>query len=135
MVVNRLMDPCSKLRLMAWKETVYRPAFEALQLQHFYRALDVLAEHKEAIEDRLFARMWDLFWLKVDLVFWQLMDELAGTENRIVVERQRYNELVRTYNTHLRRFPGVLTARMLGFVPRHYFQADPDAREALDVDF
>lgn len=70
MVLNRLVDPCSKLGLMRWKETVYRPAFAALQLQHFYRALDVLAEHKEAIEDRLLARMRDLFWLKVDLVFW-----------------------------------------------------------------
>ena len=70
MVLGRLMDPCSKRGLMRWKETVYRPAFESLQLQHFYRALDLLAEHKEAIEDGLFARMRDLFWLKVDLVFW-----------------------------------------------------------------
>ena len=72
MVLNRLMDPASKLALMRWKETVYRPAFEALQLQHFYRALDVLAEHKEEIERGLFARLRDLFWLQVDLVLWDV---------------------------------------------------------------
>jgi hypothetical protein len=70
MVLNRLLDPCSKRGLMAWKETVYRPGFEGLELQHLYRALDILAEHREAIEDGLFARLRDLFWRKVDLVFW-----------------------------------------------------------------
>ncbi len=72
MVLNRLVDPCSKLGLLRWKQTVYRPAFASLQLQHFYRALDLLAQHKEPIEDLLFARMRDLFWLKVDLVLWDV---------------------------------------------------------------
>jgi len=59
-----------------------------------------------------------------------LMDELAGTENRIAVERRRYNERVRDYNTLLRRFPAVLIARIGGFDLRPYFQAIPGSEEA-----
>jgi len=70
MVLNRLSDPASKLGVSRWKETVYRPEFERLELHHFYRALDFLAEHKEEIEERLFERVRDLFNLELDLVFW-----------------------------------------------------------------
>lgn len=71
MVLNRLTDPCSKRGLVRqWLQGVYRPQAEQLELHHYYRALDVLAEHKEAIEDRLFARARDLFWTEVDVVMW-----------------------------------------------------------------
>jgi len=56
-----------------------------------------------------------------------LMDELAGTENRIAVERHRYNERVRTYNTRVQQIPGALVASAGGFRPRPYFEASAGA--------
>jgi len=56
-----------------------------------------------------------------------LMDELAGTENRIAVERQRFNEAVRRYNTAIKVFPSNILANMFGFEERTYFQAQPGA--------
>ena len=53
-----------------WLEEVYRPAFSELELHHFYRALDLLAEHKERVETELFKRTQSLFNMKVDIVFW-----------------------------------------------------------------
>ncbi|MBE3582311.1 MAG: IS1634 family transposase [Thermoanaerobacteraceae bacterium] len=70
MVLNRLCDPFSKLGVSKWIDTVYHPAFAELELHHFYRALDFLAERKEQIEEQLFNRVRDLFHLKLDLVFW-----------------------------------------------------------------
>ena len=67
--------------------------------------------------------------------FRQLQDELAGTENRIAVERQRYNDTVREYNVNVRRFPANLIAGMFGFGAREYFEAEEGAREAPRVDF
>lgn len=54
-----------------------------------------------------------------------LMDELAGTENRIAVERRRYNDRVRTYNTLVQQFPPALVAAAAGMRPRPYFEAGP----------
>ncbi|MDR7435203.1 MAG: LemA family protein [Armatimonadota bacterium] len=62
-----------------------------------------------------------------------LMDEIAGTENRVAVERRRYNERVRDYNTLLQRFPTFLVARIGGFTPRPYFQATRGAEEAPET--
>lgn len=70
MVLNRLCDPRSKVGVDKWAKTVYRPQFEQLDLHHYYRALDFLAEEKNEIEVRLFDRTRDLFNLKLDLVFW-----------------------------------------------------------------
>lgn len=63
----------------------------------------------------------------------RLMDELAGTENRIAVERSRYNERVRSYNTMVQQFPGSLVARSCGFRPRSYFEAAGAAGTAPTV--
>ncbi|MDV2989485.1 MAG: LemA family protein [Dehalogenimonas sp.] len=64
-----------------------------------------------------------------------LMDELAGTENRIAVERGRYNTEVRDYNTAIKRFPTVLIAGMFGFDPRDYFESFPGTDQPPVVDF
>lgn len=56
-----------------------------------------------------------------------LMDELAGTENRIAVERSRYNDAVRSYNTAIKMFPSNMLANLFGFKERTYFQAKPGA--------
>ena len=70
MVLHRLSDPGSKLSLMRWKEKVFRPQFQQLQLQHLYRSLDFLAECKDEIEGRLFEGIRDLFNLELDLLLW-----------------------------------------------------------------
>ncbi|GAB6172354.1 IS1634 family transposase [Paradesulfitobacterium aromaticivorans] len=69
MVLNRLTEPTSKLGVNDWKDSVYRPQFDALQLQHFYKAIDFLDENKDAIEEKLFYRHTDLFSSQLDLVF------------------------------------------------------------------
>ena len=71
--------------------------------------------------------------LKANTAVTQLMDELAGTENRIAVERQRYNDAVRDYNTAIRRFPANLIASNFGFEKKLYFSADQGAEEVPEV--
>jgi LemA protein len=74
--------------------------------------------------------------LKADQGFRDLQVQLEGTENRIAVERQRYNESVRAYNTAVRQFPGSLVAGFRGFAPSDaYFEATKGAAEAPKVDF
>jgi len=67
--------------------------------------------------------------------FARLMDELSGTENRIAVERMRYNERVQEYNTSRRQFPSNITASIFGFNEYPLFNAPPDAERVPRVDF
>ncbi len=68
--------------------------------------------------------------------FLRLQDELAGTENRIAVERRKYNEAVQRYNTHIALFPNNVAASLFGFQRNDaYFQTAPAAREAPAVQF
>lgn len=73
--------------------------------------------------------------LKADRQFTQLQDELAGTENRIAVERMRYNETVQVFNTSILRLPTVFFARMLGYGEKPFFNATKGAETAPKVDF
>jgi LemA protein len=74
--------------------------------------------------------------LKSNENFLRLQDELAGTENRIAVERRRYNETVQDYNTYISLFPNSLIASMGGFTRNDaYFKTDEGARQAPKVDF
>jgi LemA protein len=73
--------------------------------------------------------------LKANEQFNRLMDELSGTENRIAVERMRYNERVQEYDAARRQFPANLTARIFGFKEYPYFQAPPEARQVPKVNF
>ncbi len=73
--------------------------------------------------------------LKSNQNFLALQDELSGTENRISVERRRYNESVRQFNTATRKFPGVIVANMFGFEKREAFKAAPEAANAPTVKF
>ena len=73
--------------------------------------------------------------LKSDATFMRLMDELAGTENRITTERMRYNERVQEYNTLRRRFPSNITAKAFGFKEYPYFEAPPAAQQVPKVNF
>lgn len=73
--------------------------------------------------------------LKASEQFIALQDELAGTENRISVARQYYNEKVNTYNTAIQKFPTSMVAGMSGYYPMQYFEADEGAKEVPKVDF
>ena len=73
--------------------------------------------------------------LKSNENFLALQDELAGTENRINVERQRYNEAVGTYNKKTRTFPSVIIASLFGFERREFFEADAGADKVPQVTF
>ena len=67
--------------------------------------------------------------------FNRLMDELSGTENRIAVERMRYNERVQEYNTSRRQFPSNVTASIFGFNEYPLFNAPPEAERVPKVNF
>jgi LemA protein len=74
--------------------------------------------------------------LKSNENFLRLQDELAGTENRIAVERRRYNEAVQDYNTYISLFPNSLVAGIAGFTRNDaYFKTDEGARTAPKVNF
>jgi len=73
--------------------------------------------------------------LKANQNFLALQDQLEGTENRIAVERQRFNEAVKNYNSYIRRFPQALVANMTGFDKKNYFEASGDAQAAPKVEF
>lgn len=73
--------------------------------------------------------------LKSDAQFSGLRDELAGTENRLAVERMRYNDRVREYETMRRQFPANITAKMFSFKEYPYFEAPADAKALPKVDF
>ena len=84
---------------------------------------------------RLLAVVENYPQLKANEQFNRLMDELSGTENRLAVARQRYNEAVQQYNTSRRQFPGNLTAKMYSFKDYPFFEAPADARQAPKVNF
>lgn len=73
--------------------------------------------------------------LKANENFLQLQAQLEGTENRIAVERMKYNQVVQEYNTQIKRFPAALIANMAGFKEKEYFRAATGAEEAPRVQF
>jgi LemA protein len=73
--------------------------------------------------------------LKSNQNFLALQSQLEGTENRISVERKRFNDAVRDYNTRLRLFPGSVVARLAGYQPKAFFEAAPDAATPPRVKF
>ncbi|MBV6478901.1 MAG: Protein LemA [Ignavibacteria bacterium] len=73
--------------------------------------------------------------LKSNENFLQLQSQLEGTENRISVERKRYNETVQTYNTETRSFPTLIIAKIFGFKEKEYFKSVAGSEKAPDVNF
>lgn len=73
--------------------------------------------------------------LKANQNFLALQDELAGTENRISVERNRFNQLAQDYNAYIRKFPQVIYAKWFKFEPKAYFEASAAAQTAPQVQF
>lgn len=73
--------------------------------------------------------------LKANENFLQLQSQLEGTENRIAVERKKFNEAVQQYNTSIRSFPTLITAKIMGFKEKQYFKSAPGTDKAPDVNF
>jgi LemA protein len=84
---------------------------------------------------RLLAIVENYPQLKSNENFLRLQDELAGTENRIAVERRRYNESVRDYNVYITTFPNSMIAGSAGFARKQSFEASPASREVPKVQF
>lgn len=73
--------------------------------------------------------------LKANTNFIRLQDELAGTENRIAVERRRFNEAVKVYNTKIRTFPTNMVAGLFGFEKAEFFDVPEERQKAPKVKF
>jgi len=73
--------------------------------------------------------------LKANENFLQLQSQLEGTENRIAVERMKFNQIVQEYNVKVRTFPTSVLAGMFGFAQKQYFQAEPGAEKVPKVKF
>ncbi|HEY0454802.1 MAG TPA: LemA family protein [Verrucomicrobiae bacterium] len=101
------------------------------KLQEFQRAQDQLG----SALSRLLVVSERYPELKANANFQGLQTELAGTENRIAVERMRFNTAVQEYNVKVKRFPTVLFASMLHFEPKPYFQATPGSEKPPQVKF
>jgi LemA protein len=84
---------------------------------------------------RLLAVVENYPQLKANENFLQLQSQLEGTENRIAVERRRFNEAVQQYNTKIRSFPTLIVAKIFGFGEKQYFTAREGSDEVPDVKF
>ena len=73
--------------------------------------------------------------LKANENFLSLQTQLEGTENRIAVERKKFNEAVQDYNTKIRSFPTLITAKIFGFKEKQYFKSTPGTEKTPDVNF
>lgn len=73
--------------------------------------------------------------LKANQNFLELQAQLEGTENRIAVERRKFNEMVQAYNSYIRSFPRLIYSGWFGFEKKIYFEADQGAKEVPKVDF
>jgi LemA protein len=73
--------------------------------------------------------------LKANENFLSLQSQLEGTENRIAVERKKFNEAVQDYNTKIRSFPTMITAKLFGFKEKQYFKSAPGTDKVPNVNF
>lgn len=101
------------------------------QLQQFQAAQDGLS----SALSRLLVVVERYPELTATAGFRDLQAQLEGTENRITVERMRFNEAARAYNTARRRFPAVFVANLMGFAERSYFEATEGAERPPEVEF
>ncbi len=93
------------------------------------------ANQQSSALGRLLAVVENYPQLRANEQFNRLMDELAGTENRIATERMRYNERIQEYNTSRRQFPANITASIFRFADHPFFEAPAEAKQAPKVNF
>jgi LemA protein len=124
--------------MMKQEQTVFQAIADARTKYGSAASVDAKAQAAGQVETalgRLIAVMENYPDLKSSQTVINLMDELAGTENRISVERRRYNDLVRDYNTQIKTFPTNMLAGMFGFTEKQYFQSVTGADQAPKVEF
>jgi LemA protein len=124
--------------IMKQEQTVFQGIADARTKYGGATTVDAKAAAAGQVETalgRLLAVMENYPELRSSQTVINLMDELAGTENRISVERRRYNDLVRDYNTQIKTFPTNMLAGMFGFTEKQYFQSVTGADQAPKVEF
>ncbi len=127
-VFEQVADARSRVgSIQATKEVVNDPQL----FQKFQQAQSGLS----SALSRLLAVAENYPQLKANENFLQLQAQLEGTENRIAVERKRFNEIVQEYNTRIRTFPSSFIAGMFGFGPKQYFKSEAGAEKAPKVEF
>jgi LemA protein len=123
----------------AHEETVFDDIAKArTQYMNAQTPADKIAASNQIypLEMKILALQENYPQLKSNENFLRLQDELAGTENRIAVERKRYNDSIQAYNTYIRQFPNNIFAGWAGFQPNNaYFQASEASREVPKVEF
>ena len=119
----------TEARAKAVQTTVNREDFDETEFNKANAAQDELGQ---AI-NRLLITVENYPELKANETYITLQAELAGCENRIQTERERFNEAARSYNASLRHFPTNLVAKMFGFEKRPYFKADAGADKAPET--
>ncbi|OIQ30815.1 MAG: LemA family protein [Bacteroidetes bacterium MedPE-SWsnd-G2] len=118
-------------RSKATSTTIDPSNITAEQLQQFNQAQGGLS----SALSRLLVTVERYPDLKANQNFLKLQDELVSTENTIQTARVRYNESIKPYNEHVRKFPNNLLAGTLGFSPKPYFDAEVGAEKPVEVDF
>ncbi len=121
----------TEARAKATQTTINPENLTAESLQEYQQAQDQLSQAL----GRLLLIQENYPELKANQNFLALQDELAGTENRISVERNRFNLLAQDYNSYIRKFPQVIYAKWFKFEPKAYFEATPVAQTAPEVQF
>jgi LemA protein len=121
----------TEARAKAGQVTLSGAPENAEQLQQFQQAQDGLS----SALSRLMVVVERYPELKATEAFRDLQSQLEGTENRIAVERMRFNEVARDYNTARRRFPTVFIASLMGFGEKPYFEAEEGSDQPPPVKF
>ncbi len=121
----------AEARAKATQTTVSPENLTAESLQEYQQAQNQLSQAL----GRLLMIQENYPELKANQNFLALQDELAGTENRISVERNKFNQLAQDYNSYIRKFPQVIYAKWFKFEPKAYFEAIPEAQSAPQVEF
>ena len=116
------------------KATQMQVNFDQLDEQTIRKFNNMQGELSSALS-RLLAISEQYPDLKANENFRDLQAQLEGTENRIAVERRKFNEEVKDYNAYIRSFPKNIIAGMLGFTPKPYFEATAGAEKAPEVKF
>ncbi len=120
------------------EEKVFKDVSDARAKLAGANTMEEKAEANEQVSSalsRLIAIQENYPELKADTQFTGLRDELAGTENRIAVARNDYNDVVTEYNKVVKRFPGSIVAGLFGFEKKEFFKADSAAKDAPNIDF
>lgn len=121
----------TEARAKATQTTISPETLTAESLQEYQQAQNQLSQAL----GRLLLIQENYPELKANQNFLALQDELAGTENRISVERNKFNQTAQDYNAYIRKFPQVIYAKWFKFESKAYFEATPESQTAPKVEF